>query len=880
MRIVVVSSHFPPNFVSGGTLVPYRAALGLAQRGHEVFVYAGRIDPSSPDGEVTEERTADGLTIRWVTCTSATEWASDTNFSNGEVEADFAAYLQAVRPDVVHVHAIQGFGGGLVPLARAAGAAVVITMHDLWWWCARQFMVEPSMHACPVVPAAGVCPCARDNAWLQARNHRLAAQGRTADLVLTPSASMRRILVANGVDPARVQVDENGVPDDVVRVDPVAPGSVQQEQEQAPRTGPLRLMFAGGTHALKGGPLLLEAAARLVDRPGWELEMYGWEGRTVPAHLEGHVRFRAPYAPHEAAEVLAAHDALVLPSLARESYSLLTREALRAGLPVLTSDTPGPTEAVRDGVNGLIVPIGDVTALAAAMERLISEPTLLADLAPDRSAVRLRTVDEQVDANVAQYERLLAERSAAEAAEAAAATLEVTDRPLPPIRQVLLASGIGSAPLRYRGRLPQEGLALHGVRMDVRMYRDVDVARLARSTDALVLYRTPATEQVLDLVAMVRARPGPVPVLFDIDDLVVDPDLHAEIDPLLEVLDPEDRRRYWQGVRRYRTTLESADAFIGSTDPLCAAIHRLTGMPVHRFANGVGRHLAQASDHALRQPRRPGPLRIGYLSGTNTHNADWAFIEGAVIDAMQARPDLELWLGGLLDVSPRMDPYTARVRRLPLMSWLELPTVLRDLDVNLAPLNVGTQFNEAKSAIKHLEAALVETPTIASPTQPFREAIRHGATGYLAHSAAEWTELLLRLVDDAALRSSMGQRARTEVLLDLSPALQGRRYLQILQSAQADVAEHGHRPMLAGFTPETENEPFFRWDAEPYEGAPWLQAPGRPGEPAARDLRRIVSDYRVSAFGYLADQGVAATTVKVATVAGRLPARALRRLAR
>ena len=71
MRIVIVSSHFPPNFVSGGTLVPYRAALGLLARGHEVLVYAGRIDPGSPDLVVTEERTPEGLTIRWVTVTSA-----------------------------------------------------------------------------------------------------------------------------------------------------------------------------------------------------------------------------------------------------------------------------------------------------------------------------------------------------------------------------------------------------------------------------------------------------------------------------------------------------------------------------------------------------------------------------------------------------------------------------------------------------------------------------------------------------------------------------------------------------------------------------------------------------------------------------------------
>ena len=61
--------------------------------------------------------------------------------------------------------------------------------------------------------------------------------------------------------------------------------------------------------------------------------------------------------------------------------------------------------------------------------------------------------------------------------------------------------------------------------------------------------------------------------------------------------------------------------------------------------------------------------------------------------------------------------------------------LLRDLDVNLAPLAPDSRFNEAKSAIKWLEAALVETPTIASPSGPFREAIEDGRTGSMRWNA-------------------------------------------------------------------------------------------------------------------------------------------------
>ena len=49
MRIALVSAHYPPNFVSGGTLVPQRIAEGLARRGHRISVFAGSMDDGHRD---------------------------------------------------------------------------------------------------------------------------------------------------------------------------------------------------------------------------------------------------------------------------------------------------------------------------------------------------------------------------------------------------------------------------------------------------------------------------------------------------------------------------------------------------------------------------------------------------------------------------------------------------------------------------------------------------------------------------------------------------------------------------------------------------------------------------------------------------------------
>lgn len=99
---------------------------------------------------------------------------------------------------------------------------------------------------------------------------------------------------------------------------------------------------------------------------------------------------------------LAQAQVFVLPSY-REGVPRSTQEAMAMGRAVITTDATGCRETVEHGVNGLLVPVRDPGALAAAMRRFLDDPTL----APRMGAESRRLAEERFDAR-AQAARLLA----------------------------------------------------------------------------------------------------------------------------------------------------------------------------------------------------------------------------------------------------------------------------------------------------------------------------------------------------------------------------------------------------------------------------------------------------------------------------------------
>lgn len=327
---------------------------------------------------------------------------------------------------------------------------------------------------------------------------------------------------------------------------------------------------------------------------------------------------------------------------------------------------------------------------------------------------------------------------------------------------------------KYRVWQKQALLRDLGIAATVVDWRDSETAlgAAALATHA-VLYRVPFFPEVQALVAGLRRLN--LPLTWEVDDLIFDRDLFLQ-NRNIESLDAELRDGVISGVDLYRDCMLACDRGIASTAALAAAMRAAGLADVAVVENALDTESLAAAEAARAHPRPAALVRIGYGSGTKTHNADFAVATPALLEVLRSRPEAHLRIVGELELPPAFAEFGLRIERLPPLPFAIYLEKLAECAISLAPLE-PTLFNDAKSNIKFLEAAILGLPSICSPRETFTAVVRDGENGMLADGDEAWRRALLKLIDDAGLRARLGAAAHDSAIARYAPAAIARNQL-------------------------------------------------------------------------------------------------------
>lgn len=431
MKILQVVNGYPPVDQAGTELCTYQLSKSLAERGHELHVFCREAHGNTSEFSCRRE-SLDGVDITRLNNNLLVIDNPMMYYKNHRIESIFRDYLRALRPDIVHFQHCIGLSASLIYIVSSARYPALMTLHDFWFLCERIQLLRPDGTICDGPEEGANCvaclhspenrrpgPIAShpmiQHRWAQRykrlcpaflrqilkrflvpggldltatpspfpthsillsdtsfRVRYLRETLKKLDLLLTPSRFMKQVYV------------DHGIPDDKIMVLPhgVKPAGVQSKITAEP--GKISFLFMGVIMPHKGLHVLLKAFQRL-DPSRVRLECWGCptpEHEAYYARLQREVEgwpvtFHGRYDNSALAQILSRADLLVVPSLWKETFSVVSHEAFTAGVPVAAPSIGVFPEIVHNRENGILFRVGDAEDLADKLKKIVSEPGIL-----------------------------------------------------------------------------------------------------------------------------------------------------------------------------------------------------------------------------------------------------------------------------------------------------------------------------------------------------------------------------------------------------------------------------------------------------------------------------------------------------------------------
>ncbi|MDI2112566.1 glycosyltransferase [Commensalibacter nepenthis] len=399
LKILVVNVYYAPYSFGGATFVAEEMARRIHQASNaEVAIFTSR--PAAGDRRGLCKYQVENITVYSVDLSVAVH--ASQQFDNVEIIEPFEMVLEAEKPDIVHFHSIQNMGLQMLLVCQSKQIPYVITLHDSWWLCNRQFMVQSNGQYCfqHRIDLRMCQRCEPEVRYLTERMLMMKQGMQAAALLLSPSETHHQLYIANDVDKSLIKVNRNGI---------------ERPRKNRPKrlqNTPVRFGFVAGDEVIKGA-VVIQKAFKSLSRSDWELKIIdskvemGFSPIDVSNwNSKGKVVTIPPYNDAGKDDFFYGIDVLLFPSQWEESYGLTVREALLRDVWVVCSHPGGQSEDVIDGVNGNYVSLkGDVAELVTVIEVLLDKVSMF-DHYENPFKDHIATLEDQAEELLGYYQQI------------------------------------------------------------------------------------------------------------------------------------------------------------------------------------------------------------------------------------------------------------------------------------------------------------------------------------------------------------------------------------------------------------------------------------------------------------------------------------------
>lgn len=420
MKILQVSNGYPPK-EKGGVGEYVRSISTFLAKTNDVIVFTREWDYNQKNF-TTRTYQDENVFVRSVINNNVYPANFVDSYINTTIDKLFQELLNEHKPHVIHFNHLLGLSANLPLIAKKREIPFIITLHDYWYICPCIRLTTLSGQICPGSNPNCVNEYFKQHSIIASKLFEFSPillkkliptiiKREIKDIIglktkiltkdLNPTVTTRLIekrarhfrkilhLATYLIAPSKFVKDAYGTFGISLEKIKVIPHGIDATHlSKVVKKSPKIITYAylGTLYEFKGIEVLIRAFHRIDDTHA-ELKIYG-DSSINPLYLRRlkkltknkNIQFKGAYERHMLPLIFSTIDIIVVPSLVPESFSLITREAQAAKIPVIASRIGALPEVIKDAVNGFLVKPGDEKDLAEKMKKVLQNPALIKKL--------------------------------------------------------------------------------------------------------------------------------------------------------------------------------------------------------------------------------------------------------------------------------------------------------------------------------------------------------------------------------------------------------------------------------------------------------------------------------------------------------------------